>query len=635
MASNEERLYLFHQGTYYKSYEFFGCHFLHNQEYNQRDICCEFGKAVFRVWAPRAKAVALIGDFNEWNNTSHVMKKINKSGVWEVQVEFVARYHKYKYEITTTDGRRLLKADPYATFNETNGDTASMVYDINGYVWSDQNYLSVKRAKNVYESPMNIYEVNLLSWKRKHDGSKFTYRELATELVDYCVDMGYTHIEIMPITEYPFEGSWGYQCTGFFSVTSRLGSPHDFMYFVDKAHQKGLGIILDWVPAHFPKDAHGLVEFDGEHLFEPSHWAKMEHKSWGTRVFDYGRTEVQSFLMSSAMMFLDYYHIDGLRVDAVASMLYLDYDRKHGEWVPNVNGDNKNLEAVAFLQKLNMAVFKEYPDVLMIAEESTAWPMVTKPVSMGGLGFNFKWNMGWMNDVTEYIKVDPWFRRDHHNKITFSMMYAFTENFALPISHDEVVHKKGSLINKMWGSYDQKFDGLRTFLSYMYAHPGKKLLFMGSEIGQFDEWDCDAGIQFNLLFYDKHLKTQDFVRDLNKFYLNTPQMYQLDHGWEGFNWISVNDRAANMLAFQRRDKNGGEVVCIFNFSLAERKNYIITVPPGLYEEVFSTARSKYGGREYRNAKMRTKTVGAKTYLTVNLAPQSAIFLRKTLNTLSI
>jgi len=628
-----DSLYYFHQGTNYKSYDFLGCHFLHNYDDPKcRDVKCEYGKAVFRVWAPRARAVSLVGDFNNWDDKAHRMKRISDGGVWEVEVDYVAQYQKYKFQITTGNGRKLMKSDPYATFNETNGGTASMVFDINGYKWNDSEYMAKRAKKNHYESPMNIYEVNLASWKRKPDGSHYTYRMLADELVDYCVDMGYTHVELMPINEYPFEGSWGYQVTGYFSVTSRFGSPHDFMYFVDKAHQKGLGVIIDWVPAHFPKDANGLVEFDGEPLYEHPQPDRMEHKSWGTRIFDYGRCEVQSFLTSSAMMLLDYFHVDGLRVDAVASMLYLDYDRQDGEWTPNQHGENKNLEAIAFLQKLNIAVFGHFPDTLMIAEESTAWPMVTRPVSMGGLGFNFKWNMGWMNDVLEYVCVDPWFRCDHHNKLTFSMMYAFTENFMLPISHDEVVYGKGSLINKMFGNYDQKFDGLRTFLTYMYTHPGKKLLFMGSELGQFDEWSHNRGVQFNLLFYDKHLKTQEFVRALNHLYKDMPELHETDFDWSGFRWISVADKESNVLAYARKSKSGEEVICVFNFSLAERKGYKIKVAPGLYEEIFTTAKEKFGGWESTNIRMRTKSdAKGESYLNVNLAPQSAVILKKTLN----
>jgi 1,4-alpha-glucan branching enzyme len=627
MIKKEDALYLFNQGTYFKSYEFMGCQFTTPCEHRR-----EFGEATFRVWAPNAKSVSLVGDFNNWSNTANAMKPMGKSGVWETTVECVFTYQKYKFEITTQSGNKIFKADPYATFNETDGATASMVYDIEGYQWNDQEYQRGKEGKNLHESPINIYEVNLSSWKRKHDGSKYTYTMLANELVDYVADMGYTHIEIMPITEYPFEGSWGYQVTGYFSPTSRFGSPHDFMYFVDRAHQRGLGIILDWVPAHFPKDSHGLIEFDGTPLYEHPHPHRKEHKTWGTRVFDYGRTQVQSFLVSSAMFFLEKYHIDGIRVDAVASMLYLDYDRKRGEWTPNQHGKNENLEAIAFLQKLNTAVFREFPNALMIAEESTAWANVSKPIESGGLGFNFKWNMGWMNDVTNYINVDPFFRRDHHNKLTFSMMYAFTENFVLPISHDEVVHRKGSLINKMWGNYDQKFDGLRTFLAYMYAHPGKKLLFMGSEFAQFNEWNHDAGLEFFLLFYDKHRGTREFVRDLNRFYVKNAELYQIDYHWEGFRWLAVDDKASNVLAFARIDKKGQELICAFNFSPVERKNYKIKVPHGLYAEVFGTSRQHYGGAEFVNEKVRTKTdTKGNSFITITLQPLSAVFLKKALN----
>ncbi len=623
MADLEQQLYLFNQGTYYNAYELLGCHF-----------CKKKGKegAVFRVWAPNAKCVKVLGDFNAWNNNSHPMKKLDTSGVWEVFVEGVKVYDKYKYEITSAKNYARLKADPYAFFSETNGRTASMAYELEGYDWQDGDYLQSRQNKDIYNCPMNVYEVNLGSWRRGEDYRYYTYRELADELIPYVVSMGYTHIEVMPITEYPFDGSWGYQVTGYFSITSRFGEPKDFMYFVDKCHQNGISVIVDWVPAHFPKDDFGLIEFDGEPLYENKGWDRQEHKNWGTRRFDYGRTQVQSFLISSAMFLLNKFHIDGLRVDAVASMLYLDYDKKDGEWVPNQYGDNKNLEAIAFLRKLNSAVFKAYPKTLMIAEESTAWPMVTKPTNIGGLGFNFKWNMGWMNDTLEYIKKDPFFRKYHHDKLTFSMYYAFSENFVLPISHDEVVHGKASLLNKMYGEYNQKFDGLRTFFAYMFAHPGKKLNFMGSEFGQFIEWDHKKGIDFCLLEYDSHRKMHQFVKELNFFYLTNKELFEKDYSWEGFKWIVADDKDNNVLAFSRYDAQGNEIVFIVNFSFAERYDYRIGVDhDGEYEEVFSTNHERFGGNGKTIGKVKSNKGnmhGRQNYLSLNLAPMSASFLKR-------
>lgn len=623
MADKDTQMFLFNQGTYYHAYELLGCHF---------DKVNNCQGAFFRVWAPNAKRVSLVGDFNNWDNTKHKMKKLGPGGIWEVFVEGVKIYDKYKYEITSPYNHTFLKADPYAFYQETNGRTASMAYDISGYKWHDKKYLEDLNKKDIYSSPMNIYEVNFLSWRRGENYEYYTYNRLTEELIPYVKEMGYTHIEIMPITEYPFDGSWGYQVTGYFAITSRLGTPQEFMHFVDECHKNGIGVILDWVPAHFPKDDFGLIDFEGKALYENVGWDRKEHKTWGTRRFDYGREEVQSFLISSAMMFLKEYHVDGLRVDAVASMLYLDYDKKDGEWIPNSKGGKENLEAIAFLQKLNSAVFKEFPKALMIAEESTAWPLVTKPTNIGGLGFNFKWNMGWMNDMLEYIKIDPWFRKGSHSKLTFSMFYAFSENFILPISHDEVVHGKGSLMGKMYGNYDQKFDGYRAFLSYMFAHPGKKLTFMGIELGQFKEWDNGMGIDFCLLEYEKHTKLKDFVKDLNHFYKSTPALYENDFSWDGFKWVIPDDNEQNIVAFVRKDKKGNEVVCLVNFSPEERRNYKIGVEGEEYEVLLNSAWEKYGGavkdKEKTYISKKIAMHGYNNCIELNIPSFGAIFLEK-------
>ncbi|MBQ7352220.1 MAG: 1,4-alpha-glucan branching protein GlgB [Clostridia bacterium] len=618
----KDQIYLFHQGTYYQAYEIMGCH------PETRD-----GKNgyVFRTWAPNAKKIQVVGDFNGWNNTSSPMTKLNKEGVWETFIPDVEIGQMYKFEITDKTNYARLKADPYAFMQETNGKTASIVYNIDGYEWKDSGYLQNKNKKDIYSSPMNIYEVNFNSWKKHSDCSYYSYKDLANELIPYVVDMGYTHIEIMPITEYPFDGSWGYQVTGYFAPTSRFGTPHDFMYFVDKCHENGISVIVDWVPAHFPKDSHGLIEFDGTCLYENQGWDRKEHKSWGTRRFDYGRTEVQSFLISSAMLMFDKYHIDGIRVDAVASMLYLDYDKKPGEWIPNVNGDNKNLEAVAFLQKLNSAIFAKYPKALMIAEESTAWPMVTKPAHIGGLGFNFKWNMGWMNDTLEYIKTDPFFRKSIHNKLTFSMFYAFSENFVLPISHDEVVHGKCSLLNKMYGEYHDKFKSLRAYLSYLMAHPGKKLTFMGTEFAQFKEWDYQAGIDFCLLDFDTHRQTHNFVKALNHLYLNHPELYEEDFSWKGFDWIVPDDNNQNILVFRRIDKSGKELIFAVNFSTVSRTDYSIGVNSRNWEEILNSDATEFGGTGLLNGKLTAKKEefnGKKYKLTLKIPALSGVFISK-------
>ena len=582
-------LHLFHHGENFKSYELMGSH----------PVC--MGKKrgyVFRVWAPHAESVSIVGEFNDWNTESHVMQRMIDGETFELFIPSLKQFTAYKYCIKTSDGRTLFKADPYAFHAETPGieaSNASKLFDLKGYKWNDKAYLDKRKHTNIYASPMNVYEVNLLSWKKHEDDSYYTYRELATELVDYVVKMGYTHVEFMPLTEYPFDGSWGYQVTGYYAVTSRLGTPHDFMYLIDAFHKAGIAVILDWVPAHFPKDAFGLYEFDGQPLYESSQWDRMENKGWGTRRFDYGRNEVISFLISSAMFFFEYYHIDGLRVDAVASMLYLDYDKEPGEWVPNVYGENKNLEALAFLRRLNEAVFSFFPNVLMIAEESTAWPMITRPTSIGGVGFNFKWNMGWMNDVLSYFSKNPLFRQYEHNKLTFSMMYAFSENYVLPISHDEVVHGKCSLIGKMPGEYPEKFAGIRSFLGYMMSHPGKKLNFMGAEIGQFKEWNYKEGIEFFLLDYPLHKKLQTMVMELNHLYKSTPAFYEIEDSWDGFEWLAADDSNRNFLAYQRKDRNGETIVVMLNFSGEYYKDYRLGLPKGKYQVIFNSDSVRYGG----------------------------------------
>ncbi|MBQ8229516.1 MAG: 1,4-alpha-glucan branching protein GlgB [Clostridia bacterium] len=582
-------LHLFHHGENFKTYELMGAH---------PTVVKRKRGFVFRVWAPRAERVSVVGEFNGWNPDSHIMERMIDGETFELFIAGLKQYDAYKYCIQTKDGRTLYKADPYAFHAETPDggvSNASKLYDLSGYKWKDKAYSDKQKHSNIYSSPMNVYEVNLLSWRLHADGSYYTYRELAKELVDYVVKMGYTHVEFMPVTEHPFDGSWGYQVTGYYAVTSRLGTPHDFMYLVDAFHSAGIGVILDWVPAHFPKDAFGLYEFDGEALYEASQWDRKENKGWGTRKFDYGRNEVVSFLISSAIFFFEKFHVDGLRVDAVASMLYLDYDKHPGEWVPNIYGENKNLEAVAFLRRLNEAVFGFFPKALMIAEESTAWPMVTRPTSMGGLGFNFKWNMGWMNDVLRYFSVNPLFRRYEHSKLTFSMMYAFSENYVLPISHDEVVHGKASLIGKMPGEYWEKFSGVRAFLGYMMTHPGKKLNFMGSEIGQFKEWNYKEGVEFFLTQYPLHVKLQRMVQELNALYKNTPALYEIEDSWEGFEWLAADDADTNFIAYERKDRAGNAVVVMINFSGSDYGHYRLGVPKGKYRMLFNTDAIRYGG----------------------------------------
>ena len=623
-SENDVPLYLFHEGSNSNAYEYFGSH-----RKNKNTV-------VFRVWAPDAKNVSVTGDFNDWSETENPMKPLkNSGGVWEAEIKNIKPYDMYKYCITAADGRTLMKCDPYGFHMETRPGTATKYYEIdNCYEWHDEKWVEGRNGKNIYESPVNIYEIHAGSWKQYDDGNFYSYRALADSLVPYVKKMGYTHIEFMPLTEYPFDGSWGYQVTGYFAATSRYGEPKDLMYLIDKCHENGIGVILDWVPAHFPKDANGLYEFDGGPLYEYSDPRKGEHYGWGTRVFDFGKNEVRSFLMSSASFWLKKYHLDGIRIDAVASMLYLDYDRKDGEWVPNKNGGNENLEAVEFLQKLNENIFRDFPYAMMIAEESTSWPMVTKPVFSGGLGFNFKWNMGWMNDILRYFSLDGFFRKYNHDCITFSMFYAFSENFVLPISHDEVVHGKKSLIDKMPGSYDEKFAGVRAFLGYMMAHPGKKLMFMGQEFGQFIEWNYEKGLDWLLLDYPKHRALQNYFKKINEFYKANPAFWQIDYSWEGFSWISSDDKDNSVIAFRRIDEKGKEIIVVCNFTNVERCDYRIGIPKkGAYKIVFNSDDVEFGGEGKGNkGKLKTESInmhGFEQSISLDLPPMSAIYIKKT------
>lgn len=622
---SQEDLYLFHEGSNFRSYQLLGAH-----------VLTENGKqgVRFTVWAPNAQGVRVVGDFNAWQGEGHEMNCVGASGVWLLFIPGLMAGDIYKYEIQTAGGQTLMKADPYAFYAQLRPETASVVYNLNGYQWKDTKWQS-RKTKPVNQQPLLIYEVHLGSWRRGADNTVLTYRELAELLPQYASAMGYTHIEIMPVAEHPFDGSWGYQATGYYAITSRYGTPEDFMYLVDVCHEYEIGVIVDWVPGHFCKDDHGLRQFDGTALYEYADAQRAENKGWGTANFDLGRTEVLSFLISNAVFWLDVYHIDGIRVDAVSNILYLNYGREAGDWTPNRYGGDGNLEGAAFLRKLNEVVFAQRPNVLMMAEESTSWPMVSWPTYSGGLGFNFKWNMGWMNDMLRYMEIDPVHRKWNHHLLTFSFMYAFSENFILPLSHDEVVHGKKSMLNKMPGDYWQKFANLRAFYGYWMAHPGKKLLFMGSEFGQFIEWQDHESLDWHLVESPMHEKLQEYCRRLNHFYKKERSLWVVDGNWQGFEWIDCSDYTQSVICFMRKTASPEEtllVVC--NFTPNVHQAYRIGVPAeGSYLEIFNSDWEEFGGSGQKNtgvlAAEETVWHNHSHSLAITLPPLATIYLKKT------
>lgn len=589
-------MYLFANGDHHKIYEKLGAHIQ----------VAEGVKGVhFAVWAPNARNVSVIGNFNSWHGGSHQMRVLGHSGIWEIFIPDIGEGEVYKFEVKNRDGHIYEKADPYGFYSEVRPKTASIVADLNRYQWNDDEWLDRRRNTDPLTQPTSIYEVHLGSWRRKpeRDNDYLSYSELAEELVAYVKEMGYTHIELLPVSEHPLDASWGYQTVGYFAATSRYGKPGELMHLIDKCHQNNIGVIIDWVPAHFPKDGHGLANFDGTALYEHADPRLGEHMDWGTKIFNFGRNEVRNFLLANALFWFDKYHIDGIRVDAVASMLYLDYSRKEGEWIPNQYGGRENLEAIDFMKRLNELIFSYYPGALSVAEESTAWPGVSKPTYLGGLGFNMKWNMGWMNDFLTYFSKEPVHRKYHHNMITFALLYAFHENFVLVLSHDEVVHGKRSLLDKMPGDMWQKFANLRALLGFMFGHPGKKLLFMGSEIGQWNEWNVDVSLDWHLLEYEPHQKLQNFLKDLNHLYLNEPALYEVDFDFSGFQWIDFLDSDNSVITFMRKGKNPEKDTLIFvcNFTPVYRENYRVGVShKAFYTEVMNSDSELYWGSNKGN-----------------------------------
>ena len=596
-ALSEDDLYLYGEGKHYRIYDKLGCHLM---------TIDGVAGALFAVWAPNAKRVSVVGDFNNWDGRKHLMRLRGSSGIWELFIPGMKEGELYKFEIKTRLDHLYLKTDPLGFSFQLRPETSSIVTNLEGFAWEDQGWFKQRARQNPQQQPVSVYEVHLGSWMRvPEDNNRFlTYRELAAKLIPYVKQMGFTHIEFLPVAEHPFDGSWGYQVTGFYAPTSRFGKPDDFMYFVNACHKAGIGVIVDWVPAHFPRDAHGLAYFDGTFVYEHADPRQGEHKDWGTLIFNYGRNEVRNFLTANALFWFEKYHIDGIRVDAVASMLYLDYSRKQGEWIPNRFGGRENIEAIEFIKELNTKVYELFPGVMTIAEESTSWPGVSHPVHLGGLGFMFKWNMGWMNDMLVYMSKDPIHRRYHHNMITFALLYAFHESFMLVLSHDEVVHGKRSLLDKMPGDMWQKFANLRTLYGFMYGHPGRKLLFMGGEFGQWIEWDFSKSLDWNLLDYDMHRQLQEYVKDLNRLYTNEPALFINDLSYQSFEWIDFHDSDNSVVSFMRKNigKEKDTLIFICNFTPVPRQGYRIGAPmKGFYRELINSDSLKYGGSGVGNA----------------------------------